>query len=292
MPTANSLTMKLIECPRDAMQGIASFIPTKIKIEYLNRLLKVGFHTLDCGSFVSPKAVPQMQDTPAVLEGLHLEETDTKILIIVGNVRGAREASLFPHISYLGFPYSLSETFQKRNTNSTMKEAFDTAASIQNICTINGTDLVCYLSMGFGNPYGDPYDESIVVEHIERLKSTGIKIFSLSDTVGSASVAQVYQLYDNIKKHFPDIELGVHLHSTKEKASDKVEAAYFAGCRRFDGALNGYGGCPMANDELVGNIATEKIIDVLESKGHNLELNKSMLSSSLNMANEIFLMYI
>jgi hydroxymethylglutaryl-CoA lyase len=280
--------MTIIECPRDAMQGISSFIPTKIKIAYLNQLLKVGFHTLDCGSFVSPKAVPQMQDTAAVLEGLILEESDTKILIIVGNVRGAREASLFPHISYLGFPFSLSDTFQLRNTNKSTQEALEIAGSIQNICTINGMDMVCYLSMGFGNPYGDPYSEEIVMEYIEKLKASGIKIFSLADTIGTASVAQVYQLYTKVKEHFPDIELGVHLHSTVEKAADKVEAAYFAGCTRFDGALNGYGGCPMANDELVGNIATEKIIEVLEGKGNNLNLDKSSLSAALKLAQEVF----
>lgn len=284
--------MKIIECPRDAMQGVATFIPTKIKIGYLNQLLKVGFHTLDCGSFVSPKAVPQMQDTAAVLEGLELEETDTKILIIVANERGAREASLFPHISFLGFPFSLSETFQKKNTNKSMKEAIQTAKSIQNICAINGLDMVCYLSMGFGNPYGDYYDEALVEEYVEQMKSTGIKIFSLSDTVGSASVPQIYQLYSRIVEKFPDIEIGVHLHSQQDKAKDKMEAAYFAGCNRFDGALKGFGGCPFAKDELVGNIATEKIIDLLESKGKELALDKKQLKLSLEMASDIFSTYV
>ncbi|MDQ3393743.1 MAG: hydroxymethylglutaryl-CoA lyase [Bacteroidota bacterium] len=283
--------MKIIECPRDAMQGVATFIPTKIKIEYINQLLNVGFDTLDCGSFVSPKAVPQMQDSAAVLEGLNFEDTYTKILIIVGNIRGAREASLFPNISYLGYPFSLSETFQKRNTNQSIKEAFDTALSIQNICMINGMDMVCYLSMGFGNPYGDPYDEEKVFEWVEKLMTAGIKIFSLSDTVGTASVAQVYQLYQNVTSRFPGIELGVHLHSTVEKAADKVEAAFFAGCRRFDGAMNGYGGCPMADDKLVGNTPTETIIHVLEGKGIDLDLDHQVLIDSLATAKSIFSTY-
>lgn len=283
--------MKIIECPRDAMQGIKAFIPTKLKIQYLNQLLKVGFDTLDFGSFVSPKAIPQLQDTSDVIERLDLDYTYTKLLAIVANTRGAQEAAIFSQLSYLGYPLSVSETFQKKNTNKDINEAFETAYQIQNICDKSGTSMVCYISMGFGNPYGDPYNEEVVAEFIEKLVKKDIKIISLADTMGSADSTLIGDLFTKINNSFPDIELGVHLHSHPVLAKEKIEAAYQAGCRRFDGALNGIGGCPMAGNTLVGNIPTEAILSYLEGNNEETDIDPDELEKALKLSEEIFQTY-
>jgi hydroxymethylglutaryl-CoA lyase len=252
--------IKLIECPRDAMQGIPEFIDTAIKAAYINQLLAVGFDTIDFGSFVSPKAIPQMRDTAEVLSLLDLHHSKSKLLAIVANVRGAEEALLFPEIDYLGFPLSLSETFQQRNTNASIAEALNAVEEIQNRCEISGKTLVTYLSMGFGNPYGDPYSPELVAEFVEKLEQLGIKIISLADTIGVATPELITSLFEVNVSSFPGIEFGAHLHSTKEAIAEKVLAGLKGGCNRFDGALKGYGGCPMAKDKLVGNMATELMI--------------------------------
>ena len=249
----NARTIKLIECPRDAMQGWKTFIPTEKKVEYLNSLLKVGFDTIDFGSFVSPMAIPQMADTARVLKYLDWELSNSKLLAIVANLRGAEEASVYDAISYLGFPLSVSETFQQRNTNSSIRESLKRVEEMQNICIKTGKELVIYISMGFGNPYGDLYDEDIVFERINQLVAMDIKIISLADTVGVATPEQVYDMTSYLVESLPGVEIGVHLHSTPDNWKEKLEAAIKAGCKRFDGALKGIGGCPMADDELVGN---------------------------------------
>ncbi len=280
--------IKLIECPRDAMQGIPEFIDTAIKAAYINQLLEIGFDTIDFGSFVSPKAIPQMRDTAEVLSLLDLHHSKSKLLAIVANVRGAEDALLFPEIDYLGFPLSVSETFQQRNTNASISEALDIVEDIQNRCEIKGKTLVTYLSMGFGNPYGDPYSPELVAEFVEKLDRLGIKIISLSDTIGVATPELITSLFQVNVGSFPSIEFGAHLHSTKEAITEKVLAGLKGGCRRFDGALKGYGGCPMAKDELVGNMATEVMIDTLENAGENLGLNKTELDEAMKLANYVF----
>ena len=281
--------MKLIECPRDAMQGLQEFIPTGLKIEYINKLLKVGFDTIDFGSFVSPKAIPQMSDTIEVLNGLELSRSDTKLLAIVANVRGAEEASIFEEISYLGFPLSLSETFQQKNTNKSITEAFDQISEIQDICQKSDKTLVTYISMGFGNPYGDPYETDFVAQFVANLVEKGVSIISLADTVGLSNAENIQALFKTISAQFPKIEFGVHLHSDLDSSFEKIDAAYKSGCRRFDGALNGFGGCPMAKDELVGNIATEKIIHYLRKFDHQLGIDFKALDDALNFAPQVFL---
>jgi len=280
--------IKLIECPRDAMQGIPEFIDTAIKAAYINQLLEVGFDTIDFGSFVSPKALPQMRDTAEVLSLLDLHHSKSKLLAIVANVRGAEEALLFPEIDHLGFPLSVSETFQQRNTNASISEALNTVEEIQNRCEISGKTLVTYLSMGFGNPYGDPYSPELVTEFVEKLAQLGIKIISLSDTIGVATPDLITSLFEVNVNAFPEIEFGAHLHSTKEAIAEKVLAGLKGGCTRFDGALKGYGGCPMAKDELVGNMATEVMIETLEQAGENLNLNKTELAEAMKLANYVF----
>jgi len=280
--------IKLIECPRDAMQGIPEFIDTAIKAAYINQLLEVGFDTIDFGSFVSPKAIPQMRDTAEVLSLLDLHHSKSKLLAIVANVRGAEEALLFPEIDHLGFPLSVSETFQQRNTNASISEALNTVEEIQNRCEISGKTLVTYLSMGFGNPYGDPYSPELVTEFVEKLAQLGIKIISLSDTIGVANPDLITSLFEVNVNAFPEIEFGAHLHSTKEAIAEKVLAGLKGGCTRFDGALKGYGGCPMAKDELVGNMATEVMIETLEQAGENLNLNKTELAEAMKLANYVF----
>ncbi len=280
--------MKLIECPRDAMQGIHTFIPTAKKAAYINQLLRVGFDTIDFGSFVSPKAIPQMSDTAAVLDQLNLKDTTTKLLAIVANMKGAEQAVSYNAINYLGFPLSISETFQQRNTNKSIAEALNEVARIQALCMKNNKALVCYISMGFGNPYGDPYDAGIVGQMVEKLKKMGIRIVSLADTVGVSTPELIVQLFKGMKTQFPDIEFGAHLHSHPAKAVEKMEAAFQAGCDRFDGALNGLGGCPMANDDLVGNLATETILAYLEEKGAAPVLNKTELAKALAMVAGVF----
>ena len=280
--------MKIIECPRDAMQGIQTFIPTNKKIAYLNQLLTVGFDTLDFGSFVSPKAIPQMKDTAEVVSQLDVSRSKTKLLAIVANTRGAQEAAQFDQISYLGFPLSISETFQQRNTNKTIIEALNTLEEIQNECQRSNKALVTYISMGFGNPYKDPYDEAVVSQFAGILSAMGVTIISLADTIGVSKPDQITSLFKQVTTTFPKIEFGVHLHSRPESVIEKIEAAYKAGCKRFDGALKGFGGCPMAKDELVGNMPTESIINYLTGKGENLSIVQNQLDKSLIMAAEIF----
>lgn len=281
--------MKIIECPRDAMQGMEKFIPTPDKVRYLNQLLKVGFDTLDAGSFVSPKAIPQMRDTGEVLGNLEFGSSQTKLLAIVANTRGAQEASLHPTVTYLGFPLSLSETFQQRNTNKSIPEALNTLNEIQDICLTSGKTLVTYISMGFGNPYGDPYDIDVVGKFVDILSTLEVRIVSLADTVGVSRPEQIRYLFTHLTKDFPAIELGAHLHSQPAKAIEKIEAAVESGCHRFDGALKGFGGCPMAEDSLVGNLATETILNYLESKNLAPNLNKNALAEAMVLAGKIFL---
>jgi hydroxymethylglutaryl-CoA lyase len=280
--------IKLIECPRDAMQGWKSFIPTEKKIEYINSLLKVGFDTIDFGSFVSPKAIPQMADTGEVISKLQIPDPTTKLLAIIANLRGAEEASVFDQITYLGFPFSVSETFQLRNTNSTIEQSLERVEEIQNLCIKTGKQLVVYLSMGFGNPYGDRYSEEIVFEWVNKLVAMDIGIISLADTVGVATPEQVYDMTEYLVDSLPSIEIGVHLHSTSENWKEKLEAAVKAGCKRFDGALKGIGGCPMADDDLVGNMNSELMIGYFEEYGLISGLNKEALQESLRIAGEIF----
>lgn len=281
-------SIKLIECPRDAMQGWKNLVPTGKKIDYINSLLKVGFDTIDFGSFVSPKAIPQMADTKEVVRSLDSGAGSSKLLAIVANYRGAEEASVFEQISYLGFPFSVSETFQLRNTNSTIAESLGRVEEIQNLCIKTGKQLVVYISMGFGNPYGDPYDEDIVFEWVNRLVAMDIGIISLADTVGLATPQQVYDSTAYLVESLPGTEIGVHLHSTTQNWSEKLDAAYRAGCRRFDGALKGIGGCPMANDELVGNMNMEKMIGYFKEKGIETGINEDALKESLRLAGEVF----
>jgi hydroxymethylglutaryl-CoA lyase len=278
--------ISLIECPRDAMQGWKNLIPTEKKVEYLNALLKVGFDVLDFGSFVSPKAIPQMADTKDVIPKLKL--TNTKLLAIVANTRGAEEASEFDEIAYLGFPFSVSETFQQRNTNSSMVQSLVRVQEIQDICEETKKKAVIYISMGFGNPYGDPWSEEIVFEWVERIVSLGVDIISLADTVGVATPQQVERITKYIVDSLPDITVGAHLHSTPQNRADKIDAALNAGCLRFDGALKGIGGCPMANDELVGNMDTEWMIAHFEKAGYGLQLDREALANASQLATEIF----
>ncbi len=280
--------MKIIECPRDAMQGIAKFIPTEQKIEYLNQLLKVGFDTIDFGSFVSAKAIPQLKDTSQIISHLNTSASKSKLLAIVANTRGAEEASQYDKITYLGFPLSISETFQQRNTNKSISEALNSIQEIQSICEISNKILVTYISMGFGNPYKDPYDLSIVEKFTDILATLGISIISLADTIGVSKPDQIKYLFSLLTKKFPTIEIGVHLHSNPANSLEKIESAYSSGCQRFDGALKGFGGCPMAEDELVGNLATETVISFLDSKEVTLGLDREAFKQSLLMADEIF----
>lgn len=280
--------MKIIECPRDAMQGIETFIPTAQKIEYINQLLKVGFDTIDFGSFVSPKAIPQLKDTSEVYGKLDLENTNTKLLAIVANTRGAQDGVQFEGIHYLGFPLSISETFQQRNTNKSIGEALNTVAEIQELCKKNNKVLVTYISMGFGNPYNDPYDVDIVSQFVDILSTLEVEIVSLADTIGVSKPDQINYLFTTLKKQFPKIELGAHLHSNPATAREKVEAAFQAGCNRFDGALKGWGGCPMAEDELVGNLATETILDYLTSQQARPAINEEAFAKAMAMADSIF----
>lgn len=271
------------------MQGLKQFIPTQTKIRYLNSLLQVGFDTLDFGSFVSAAAVPQMRDTAEVLAGLDLEHTQTALLAIVANLRGAQEAAKHPEIKYMGFPLSLSETFQQRNTNKSIASALQQVAQIQELCSRHGRTLVTYLSMGFGNPYGDPWNADLVITFVEELQQLDIKIVSLSDTIGVANPETISYLFSHLIPAFPAIEFGAHLHTHPATWQEKTEAAYAAGCRRFDGAIRGYGGCPMAHDELVGNMATENLIAYFENIGLNLNLNKEAFQKALAESGAVFL---
>ena len=281
--------LKLIECPRDAMQGWKTFIPTKKKIEYINQLLKVGFDTIDFGSFVSPKAIPQMADTKEVLEQLDLKNSQSKLLAIIANVRGAEEAAVFDKIIYLGFPFSISPTFQMRNANSTIEESLQRVKEIKKICGENKKEPVIYISMAFGNPYGDLYNEEIVLEWIEKIVGEGIHIISLADTVGLADPSQISSLVKNVITTFPEIETGVHLHSTNRNWQQKIDAALQNGCMRYDGALKGFGGCPFAEDTLVGNMNSELMIPYFKKLGFLENINESELLKAGKIAAEIFI---
>jgi len=280
--------LKIVECPRDAMQGIPEFIPTEVKIDYLNLLLKVGFHTLDFGSFVSPKAIPQLVDTREVLAGLDLSETSTKLLAIVANYRGAQDATKHEAIDYLGYPFSISETFQRRNTNASIEQSIGRVEEIQKLCQKGNKQLVIYLSMGFGNPYGDPYHEDILAKWIEKLVALEIQVFAPSDTIGAAKPDLIKRVYQTLIPEFPELEIGAHLHTTPDSWEEKVEAAYLAGCRRFDGAIAGFGGCPMAADELTGNLPTERMVDYFDKVGEDLALNKDAFEKARSMASKVF----
>lgn len=280
--------MKIIECPRDAMQGLTEFIPTEQKVSYMNQLLKVGFDTIDFGSFVSPKAIPQLRDTAEVLNKLELSGSKSKLLAIVANTRGGEEACQFEEISYLGFPLSLSETFQKRNTNKSIVEALNVVNELQQLCVKHNKQQVVYISMGFGNPYGDPYDMGVVENFADILSTLGIEIISLSDTIGVAQPDQITYLFKTLTSRFTKIEFGAHLHAHPSTSIEKIEAAYISGCQRFDGAIKGFGGCPMAKDELVGNMATETILAFLDSKNDTPEINREEFSLALQMADSIF----
>jgi len=281
--------VKIIECPRDAMQGIKShFIPTEKKALYINSLLKVGFDTIDFGSFVSPKAIPQMRDTEAVLSRLELSNTKSKLLAIIANIRGANDASQFEEINYLGYPFSISENFQMRNTHKTITESISTLEAVLNIADKSKKEVVVYLSMGFGNPYGDPWNIEIVGQWIEKLSNLGIKILSLSDTIGSSTPDVIDYLFSNLIPLYPEIEFGAHLHTTPDKWHEKVDAAFKAGCNRFDGAIKGFGGCPMAKDELTGNMPTEKLLSYFTTQKVSTLLKPMSFESAYNKALDIF----
>ena len=281
--------MKFIECPRDAMQGIGAFIPTDKKISYINKLLDVGFDTIDVGSFVSKNAIPQMADTEKVIKGINTIKSNSKLLTIVANERGAEKAAQFDEITYLGFPFSISETFQKKNINSTIKESLLRLEAIQNICVNNNKQLVTYFSMAFGNPYGDEWSVYIVAHWAERLLNEfGVKILSLSDTIGSSEPNVISWLFKKLISEFPDVEFGAHLHTHPENWKEKVTAALEAGCKRFDGALLGFGGCPMAKDELVGNMPSEHILRYLIEKEMIQNISQSALKEAQNEALSIF----
>ncbi len=278
---------KLIECPRDAMQGLEQFVPTDLKVEYLNLLLEVGFNTLDFGSFVSPKAIPQMQDTATVLSRLRLN-SKTKLLAIVANQRGVEEAVKYDEITYLGFPFSVSETFQQRNTNSSIQESLSTVEQMLEVCQRNNKEAVVYLSMGFGNPYGDEWSPELLSNWAHELVERGATILSLSDTIGIAQPEQIDSLYRYLAAELPNTEIGLHLHSTPTSWKEKMEAAYLAGCRRMDGALKGFGGCPMATDKLTGNMPTELMIEYLQDKGEDLQLDLQKWQEAMLFSTKIF----
>lgn len=280
--------IKLIECPRDAMQGLKTFVPTDVKAAYINLLLRAGFDTIDFGSFVSPKAIPQMRDTEEVLGLLDLAQTKTHLLAIVANPRGAAQAASFPQIAYLGYPFSVSETFQERNTNATIEESLVRVEEIQEICQKQGKALVLYLSMGFGNPYGDPWNVEIVQYWVERLAQLDIRIFQLSDTIGVASPQSIRYLFSNLTKAFPQLELGAHFHTLPAQWQEKIDAAFESGCRRFDGAVKGYGGCPMARDELTGNMPTERLIEFFRERGLETGIQYEVFQRVLEEAGTVF----
>ena len=282
--------VKIIECPRDAMQGIKTFIPTVKKVQYIQSLLRVGFDTIDFGSFVSPKAIPQMVDTAEVLSQLDLTNTKSKLLAIIANTRGANDASVHSEIDYLGFPFSISENFQMRNTHKTIDQSVITLSEILEIADASNKKVVVYISMGFGNPYGDPWNVDIVGEWTEKLANMGVNILSLSDTIGSSNPENIDYLFSNLIPAYPEIEFGAHLHTTPSTWFEKIDSAFKAGCRRFDGAIQGFGGCPMAKDELTGNMPTEKMLSYFtQNRAHNL--NAMSFESAYNEATKIFSEY-
>jgi hydroxymethylglutaryl-CoA lyase len=280
--------IKIIECPRDAMQGIKSFIPTAKKVAYIQSLLHVGFDTIDFGSFVSPRAIPQMQDTAQVLEALDFSKTQSKLLAIVANKQGGLAAKEYKEIHYLGFPFSISENFQMRNTHTTIAESLITLRELLEIADKTNKEIVVYLSMGFGNPYGDLWNTEIVGDWIEKLANLGVKIVSLSDTVGSSTPEMIHYLFSNLIPKYSKIEFGAHLHTTPSKWFEKIDASYAAGCRRFDGAIQGYGGCPMAKDVLTGNMPTEKLVSYFTVKKEITNLKAMSFESAYNEASKLF----
>ncbi|GGH20016.1 hydroxymethylglutaryl-CoA lyase [Mucilaginibacter phyllosphaerae] len=279
---------KITECPRDAMQGLHNFVPTDVKAAYINLLLQVGFDTIDFGSFVSPKSIPQMRDTAEVLAGLDLSTSPSKLLAIIANYRGAEDAVIHPEIHYLGYPFSISETFQLRNTNTTVEQAFDNVKRINNLCGANNKSLLIYLSMGFGNPYGDEWNTDIVQHWAQKMTDEGIGYIALSDTVGIATPEQISSLYPTLKNQSPITEFGLHLHSTPDTWQEKIAAAYESGCTKFDVALKGYGGCPMAKDDLTGNIATENLVAFLLHQNINLGLDLDKLGEAMAYSGRVF----
>ena len=280
--------IKIIECPRDAMQGIKEFIPTEKKATYINHLLRVGFDTIDFGSFVSPKAIPQMRDTADVLAKLDLDKAVTKLLAIVANRRGANDAAQFDEITYLGYPFSISQTFQMRNTNATIEESLERIKQIQDICVNNNKQLVAYISMGFGNPYGDPWNVEIVQKWTGKLAALGVRILQLSDTIGVSSPENISYLFSNLIPAYPEVEFGAHLHTVPHKWKEKVKSAYDSGCKRFDGAIKGYGGCPMAKDDLTGNMPTEQMVYYFQDKGVDTGVNTNTFVEAMEMAGGVF----
>ncbi|MFD2603759.1 hydroxymethylglutaryl-CoA lyase [Flavobacterium suzhouense] len=280
--------IKIIECPRDAMQGIKAFIPTERKISYIQSLLRIGYDTIDFGSFVSPKAIPQMVDTAEVLAGLDLSKTQSKLLAIIANTQGAQMASEHKEIQYLGYPFSISENFQMRNTHKTIAESIITLQEILNIADASNKEVVAYLSMGFGNPYGDPWNVEIVGEWTEKLAAMGVKILSLSDTVGSSTPDVIDYLFSNLIPKYPQIEFGAHLHTTPDKWFEKIDAAYKAGCKRFDGAIQGFGGCPMAKDDLTGNMPTERMLSYFTTVKADTNMQPMSFESAYNEATKLF----
>lgn len=282
------MKVKLIECPRDAMQGWSHFIPTEKKIDYLNLLLQCGFDTLDFGSFVSPKAIPQLADTKDVIPKLKLDQTQTKLLAIIANTRGAEEACGYEQIQYLGFPFSISETFQLKNTNSTIRQSLQTVEQIQTRCVNAGKEAVIYISMGFGNPYGDTYNSDIAIGWVEELSKLGVRIFSMSDTVGVSNPDNISYIYSNLIGAFKQLEFGAHFHSTPETRKEKLESAFAKQCFRYDSAIKGIGGCPMAMNDLVGNMATETLIEFLSEKNIDPGLNMDKLNEAILFSSGVF----
>ncbi|HTB06123.1 MAG TPA: hydroxymethylglutaryl-CoA lyase [Bacteroidia bacterium] len=280
--------MKIIECPRDAMQGIHDFIPTDKKVAYINSILKVGFDTVDVGSFVSPKAIPQMKDTAEMLKKIDLSSTKSKLLAIVANLRGAQDAAQFDEIKYLGFPFSISETFQQRNANSSIAESLVRVEEIQKECVKHKKELVVYLSMAFGNPYGDEWSSDIAIHWSRKLHDMGIRMLALSDTIGVSNPTNITQLFSTLIPELKDVEFGVHLHTTPDKWEEKVKAAYDSGCRRFDAAIKGYGGCPMAADELTGNMPTENLVRYFSQNNIPFSLNLDAFNEAMIMAMKTF----
>lgn len=281
--------ISLVECPRDAMQGWERFIPTEQKVAYLNSLLKVGFDVLDFGSFVSPKAIPQLADTKDVVPQLNMADTNTKLLAIIANTRGANDAVVFDEITYLGFPFSISETFQLRNTNKTIAESLKHVEEIQNLCVQRNKEMVVYISMGFGNPYGDEYNAEVAIKWVGQLAQLGIKTIAMADTVGVAQPDNIEYIYKSLIPEFTDINIGAHFHSTVETWEEKIQTAYDSGCLSFDSAIKGIGGCPMAEDELVGNIATERLVEWCQRKEIPLSLDMDAFNQSLLMASDVFI---
>jgi hydroxymethylglutaryl-CoA lyase len=285
----NDTKLTLVECPRDAMQGWEHFIPTADKVRYLNKLLQVGFDVLDFGSFVSAKAIPQLADTKEVIPQLQLDGTKTKLLAIIANTRGAQEAVVYDEISYLGFPFSISETFQMRNTNKTIAQSLAQVEEIQQLCLQHGKELVVYISMGFGNPYGDEYSAALAIKWVGKLAAMGIRTIAMSDTVGVAQPDNIAYIFSNLVPEFKDIHIGAHFHSTPDTWKEKIQTAYDNGCLRFDSSINGIGGCPMAEDELVGNIATENVLDWCAQQGISTGLDIQAFGEAVQIAGQIFI---